>query len=305
MFSPSYLAVVVVSFHGLMGAPNEGSSSDMQDHTSNNAIPRMGRRAEVNTDFPSMIQAELARIGKRGPPVFGIPAHWREETKQEDKRDHTQAEDNFRFKKWAGSWSSLMRPQSQPVKSSATKRAPWTGSWANIVFKPGALQTDPRTGKRSGVQEVKRSAHPNDWSNANWGNLMRTRQGFRLHDGGSDYLDNSVMYKRAMDPVMGINVVPQLGKRTGEQVIEKREEGQTEEDTESDDSEEEEETDQYENPWGAYLGGGSEGGLMADSSLYPPVVGPNYRAILTRVQRTKPNLLQLLRTPPNLPPPAG
>lgn len=293
MFGSSCLAVLAVSFTMTMSAPNEGgSSSDMQDHTSNNAIPRMGRRAEntINTDFPSVIQAELARIGKRGPPVFGIPAHWRENTKQEDKRDGR--EDPFRFKKWAGSWSSLMRPQSQPVKSSDTKRAPWTGSWANIVFKPSALQTAPRQGKR-GVEEVKRSAHPNDWSNANWGNL-RTRQGFRLHDGGSDYLDNSVMYKRSMDPLMGNNV-PLLGKRTSEQV------------TDSDNSSDTEDNYQYENPWGEYLGGGSDVGLMADASLYPPVVGPNYRAILTRVQRTKPNLFQLLKTTSHLHPrpPAG
>lgn len=303
MFLSSCLAVLAVSFGLIRGAPSEGSSGDMQDHTSNNAIPRMGRRAEnkVNTDFPAMIQAELARIGKRGPPVFGIPAHWREAAKQEDKRD--PKEDQFRFKKWAGSWSSLMGPQTQPVKSSDTKRAPWTGSWANIVFKPSTLETNPRQGKRSGVQEVKRSAHPNDWSNANWGNLMRTRQGFRLHDGGSDYLDNSVMYKRTYDPTMGINVVPQLGKRASEQVIEKRDPIQTD----SDVSSEPEEDDQYENPWGQYLGGGSEGGLMADSSLYPPVVGPHYRAILTRVQRTKPNLIQLMKTtsPLNPRPPAG
>ena len=59
----------------------EGSSGTMQDQTSNNAIPRIGRRASTSqqNSVAELLSAELERLGKikRGPPMLSIPEHWK------------------------------------------------------------------------------------------------------------------------------------------------------------------------------------------------------------------------------------
>ena len=110
------------------------------------------------------------------------------------------------------------------------------------MYKPGSL-SKPKPGKRSAL--------PNDWD-PSWGNLLRNRQGFRLHDGGHDYLDNTVMYKRGKDPLMGNNV-PLMGKRSP---------------SVADNTVEEDENDNADNPWDNYLTSGQDlPGLMSGAAL--------------------------------------
>merc|ERR1719273_2654909 len=118
------------------------------------------------------------------------------------------------------------------------------------MYKPGSI-SKPNPGKRS--------ARPNDWD-PSWGNLLRN-QGFRLHDGGHDYLDNTVMYKRGKDPAIE-NDVPLMGKRSPLVT-----------DNTIEEDENDEMSDNADNPWDSYLTSGQDlPGLMSGAALYPPVV---------------------------------
>jgi len=149
----------------------------------------------------------------------------------------------------------------------AEKRAPWTSSWANILYKPAPLLK----------KDSKRSAVPDAWGSP-WENFHRNRQGFRINDAEDRYFSNDVMYKRAQNHIQELNSVPMLGKRDPEPYsIVDNYVADTEEAKNSED------TNDWDN-WDWDMDFAQDSPLMADVALYPPVVGPHYRTILTRVQ---------------------
>ena len=114
------------------------------------------------------------------------------------------------------------------------------------MSKPGSL-SKPKPGKRSAL--------PNDWD-PSWGNLLRNRQGFRLHDGTHDYLDNTVMYKRGKDPDIENNVP--LMRKQSPLVVDN-----TVEEVENDEM-----SDEADNQWENYLTSGQDlPGLMSGAAL--------------------------------------
>jgi len=158
---------------------------------------------------------------------------------------------------WTSSWGALLKPTTTQEKSRSAnkrsaipndqepndssevpeKRAPWTGAWANVVWKPADLQKSsltagkrapwtstwgalvkPTTTQEKSRSENKRSAIPNDW-NSPWENMIRSPQGFRFHDAGTDFLSRDVMYKRGGDFTSNLNSVPMIGKRDPEPYI--------------------------------------------------------------------------------------
>ena len=60
-----------------------------------------------------------------------------------------------------------------------------SSSWLGSLFKPSTME----------MAAGKRSATPNEW-NSPWDNMLRSSQGFRFHEGGSDLLNRHLMYKR-------------------------------------------------------------------------------------------------------------
>ena len=65
-----------------------------------------------------------------------------------------------------------------------------TSSWLGSLFKPSTME----------MAAGKRSATPNEW-NSPWDNMLRSSQGFRFHEGGSDLLNRHLMYKRTSENV--------------------------------------------------------------------------------------------------------
>ena len=100
---------------------------------------------------------------------------------------------------WTGAWANIMASKPDPIyrRLQERKRSPWMGQfWAHMMAsKPGKQQE----GKRSSVDPgawtnlIKRTAAPTDWR-LGYDNLLRSPQGFRLHDG--DYFARDLMYKR-------------------------------------------------------------------------------------------------------------
>ncbi|XP_023338736.1 uncharacterized protein LOC111709325 isoform X2 [Eurytemora carolleeae] len=142
------------------------------------------------------------------------------------------------------------------------KRDPWTSAWANILYKPKSLTKG---------RDTKRSA----WGTP-WESFLKSQQGFRLNDGDNNFLNNAVMYKRGeRRHIQELNSVPMIGKRDPEVY--------------SFDEDDDSNWD-YDNwfanfdneDWDSHFQ--EDGPIFADASLYPPVVGPHYRTILTRVQ---------------------
>jgi len=125
----------------------------MSDQHAPNAVPRIGRRASVEennnalgqyipqypyphflkekqswenvgkrgssykSQLPATLRLDLARLGKRGPPTFSIPDHWKSPSKR--------------------TALSALREHLYPqmLKRSA-QQDPWTGSWSHQVRGP-------------------------------------------------------------------------------------------------------------------------------------------------------------------------
>jgi hypothetical protein len=187
-------------------------------------------------------------------------------------------------------------------KSGPVKRSPMTASWANLLYKPAQLRETPKS------ENPKRNAMPApSWGNQ-WQNIMRTPQGFRLNDADRHYLSNAVLYKRAMKHIQELNSVPMLGKRSGDSDdIDADQNDQTTSDNlfvfdqdfwkyldssllEKGQSSVATNDDRVED---SDLGDDQDWNLemshMGDDAAYtPPAVGPHYRTILTRIQRSMP-----------------
>ena len=264
-----------------MGNIQEGTR-DLQMQTSSNAVPRIGRRADVPSftsgflpdNLPNFLKSDFARLGKRGIPRFVIPMEWKAQL--------------------AKMLHGGRRQQQVPASLLPFKRSPWTSSWANLMFKPSSVRTSST--KTSGGAG-KRSARPMDSWSSSWADILRSPQGFRLHDGGNDYLSNTVMYKKRSEQplVSSLNNVPLLGKRSGEEPKpesnvemlvrvpregEKRDKRDPEVELMSQPVEVEfssrpvdegfhgalKEKEEEEDPWGSFIGQ-EDGGLMSDVSL--------------------------------------
>jgi len=199
-------------------------------------------------------------------------------------------------------------------KSGPVKRSPFpmTASWANLLYKPAQLREKP-----------KRSALPRaSWGNQ-WEHFMKNPQGFRLNDADRHYLSNAVIYKRAMKHIQELNSVPMLGKRSNDidsdststekdattsenmfvfdpefwRYIDSGllEKGHASLATNDDRVEDHDlESDLLDDlGWnmedGQYQNQLTDMSLMGDDAAYtPPAVGPHYRTILTRIQRSNP-----------------
>jgi len=195
-------------------------------------------------------------------------------------------------------------------KSGPVKRSPFTASWANLLYKPSELRGQP-----------KRSALPGgSWGNQ-WEHFMKNPQGFRLNDADRHHLNNAVLYKRAMKHIQELNSVPMLGKRSNDVESDSSSEEKDATTSENmfifdpefwryidsgmlekghasvatnDDRTEDDDLDLTDDlGWnmdgGQYQNQLTDMSLMGEDAAYtPPAVGPHYRTILTRIQRSNP-----------------
>lgn len=221
-----FLSFALLSAHLCSAAPSEGQR-DLELQHAENSVPHLGKKSASPVEVPSFTSGFLpptypkymrSRFNKRER----FPATW-QLGKREPWTEHVV---NIQY--------------GQPENDSADvpeKRAPWTGAWANIVWKPSDLQKSALVpGKRAPWTSAwgalpqpthtqsfsrsasKRSAIPNDW-NSPWENMIRSPQGFRFNDGGHDFLSRDVMYKRGGDFTSNLNSVPMIGKRDPEPYI--------------------------------------------------------------------------------------
>jgi len=123
-----------------------------------NAVPRLGKKAALPRAMPSFTSNYL--------PDTSLPRYLK--AKEMLKRAPAAPE----------------APDMRELSWHLGKRAPWTGAWANVMWKPDAMQ-----------QPIsKRMAVPSDWE---WGHVGRAPQGFRFADTHNDFLTRDLLFKRS------------------------------------------------------------------------------------------------------------
>jgi len=218
-----WLSLTLISAYICLAAPSEGHR-DLELQHAENSVPHLGKKSASPLDVPSFTSGFLpptypkyvkSRYNKRER----FPASW-QIGKRVPWTDHMV---DIKY----GTLGDDER------NSGPEKRAPWTGAWANAVWKPptmhksqkkaswtsawGAL-LQPTITKGYPSRDGKRSAIPNDW-NSPWENMVRSPIGFRFNDAGHNFLSRDVMYKRGGDFTSNLNSVPMMGKRDPEPYI--------------------------------------------------------------------------------------
>merc|ERR1711892_196501 len=55
----------------------ETAAPETEDRIQTTVLQRVRKRGNNYVDYPSWLRSDLARVGKRGTPRFGIPDHWK------------------------------------------------------------------------------------------------------------------------------------------------------------------------------------------------------------------------------------
>merc|ERR1711936_235222 len=129
----------------------------------------------------------LAGVGAgagRGPPSLCVPASvympsFTSGFLPLDLPRHLRGKLNKRGESFVDSWHF------------GRKRAPWTSSWANILWRPQVVNNNGPE-KRSALASLSM------W-NSPIGNYLRSPRGFRYSEGSRDWLEPSLVSKRGLD----------------------------------------------------------------------------------------------------------
>lgn len=141
--------------------PMEGNNNKLGHDASLNAVPRLGKKAALPREMPSFTSNYL--------PGSSLPEFLKGKPLLKRAPESPEVADIPREFSWH-----------------LGKRAPWTGAWANIMWKPQRLLE--QAPKRSAM------AVPSEWE---WNNFGRQMKGFRYADPHHDFLSRDVLYKRA------------------------------------------------------------------------------------------------------------
>lgn len=168
-------------------------------------------KKKVN-NLPAWLRADFARAGKRGPPTFGIPDHWRVSP---NKRE-------------AETLTGLRHRLYPDLRKRSAQQS--TDQW--VPFWSTQLHRTPQ-GFR---------LHDGDLDH-----ISRTVMYKRSEDPVGD-----LMYKRAEDPVRDLNSVPLMGKRGEERLVRvprEEEEEVKEKQIQHEEYQEDEDQEGITNPW--------------------------------------------------------
>ena len=155
----SLAAVLMISFVSKETIADKAGHGSSDDLAGLNAVPMMGKKDAAPREVPSFTSGYL-------PPKY--PQYMRGRPSKREESD----EELLPY-----TWHLGKR---QPSKL-------FLSSWLGSILKPSSTAVGTPS---------KRSAVPSDWSSP-WNNMLRSQQGFRFHEGGSDLFNRNLMYKRA------------------------------------------------------------------------------------------------------------
>ena len=178
------------------------------DPGASNSVPHIGKRFSLVPSFTSGFLPQ------------GYPKSLRERI---GKREDTEGSRDITLAHYRPSWAFGKR-----ADDDLDKRSPWTGAWANIVWRPdmksvAGKRFDSIRGGRSFISKpwdnFIRTPQVSDWWLASCQQVINNcLQGFRFNDDGGDWFARGMLQKRARNYVSGFNSVPMMGKRDEEYV---------------------------------------------------------------------------------------
>ena len=158
-FPKCVLIVLILAIPEKITADQAGQSVfDSNANLSPNAVPMMGKKDAAPREVPSFTSGYL-------PPAF--PQYMRARPSKRDAKPSRT------------SWHLGKRQRNNFINLPA--------NYPRSMMSGLATPTDS--------EATKRSATPTEW-NSPWDNMLRSSQGFRFHEGGSDLLNRHLIYKR-------------------------------------------------------------------------------------------------------------